>query len=706
MRRLFAVEGLACAGCARGLERQLAALPGVRLARVHYLTASALIDWQEAATDRAALAGRVAKAGYRLVDNRRPQELEALLAAQARQLAVRLAVAVVAGMWSMALALVLYFARLAPETAWWIALGSGLFALPVVFWAGAGFLWMGWRSIRLGDPGMDLLVSAGALGAMLLSVAALLRGSPIVWFDTATMLVTLLLLARLIDTATRRSALTALRAMEEAAPELATLAADRRRVAAAEVPLGARVIVDAGEAASVDGVVVSGQSLVNRAVLTGESSPITVAAGARIEAGSVNLSARLVIEVDREHGDREIDRMGGAIALEIARGGAERGMSELWSGWLVRGILLLALASVALGLALGRPVEAALVQGLALLAGLCPCALAVAVPLVRLRAAGCAARMGVRIRELFAFERLANARDIVFDKTGTLTEGIPRIVALELAPGISETELLAAAARAETGIEHPVARAVIARHGELGTGGRRGMRHAEAEDEAGRHIHVGAAALSPDGRSRLAVSRDGVALGEIVLEDVLLEQSAEVAGRLRAAGLRLHMATGDATAPAEWVARALGIAEVHAGCTPQGKAALMRGLAGPVAFIGDGVNDAPALAASACGLSIAGAHGAARQTADVAIVSGGIERLPPILALARASQRIARQNLVLSVGYNAVALPAAALGLLRPELAALAMTASSLSVVANTLRLGLRRREPQKAVAAQAALEA
>ncbi|MCQ0971939.1 HAD-IC family P-type ATPase [Paracoccus sp. TK19116] len=692
MRRLFAIEGLACAGCARGLERRLAEQPAIRLAKVHYLTASAL-DWDETRTVPEIIAGHVARAGYRLIDRHRPEELQAMLDKHLRQLGVRLAVAVLSGMWTMALAFVLYTTQLAPDTAWWIALASGGFALPVI-WAGRGILWMGWKSLQLREPTMDLLVSLGVTGALMLSAAQLLRGGVAVWFDAATMLLTLLLLARLIDTMIRRSALRALRAMQGAAPEIATVEAEgqRRRMPAHQVPLGSRVIVDAGEAATVDGVIETGDSWLNRAVLTGESRPIAVHPGDRIEAGCVNLDRRLAIRSDREPGDREIDRLGGAIALEIARCGAEGGMAERWAGVLARAIPALAIAATIAVMLRGLGAEQAVMTGLAVLAGLCPCALALAVPLTRLRVSQRAAGSGDRIREPSAFEKLAHARTVILDKTGTLTTGRPRLIAAEPVSGTGRDDLLTAAAFAETGLTHPLARAIVAVAGEHGSGGRRADRYAEGHDDMGRTVRVKGSSMSDARGTRLTVTRDGDVLGHLIVADELLPDAAATVASLSLMGLSVRIASGDSESPTRQAAAALGLPDssVFWQQTPRQKAELIRKEGAGTVFVGDGVNDSPALAASDCGIAVAGAHAAARQTADVVIGDHGLAALPRLIRLSRRAARTSRQNLILAVVYNAALLPVLLTGHFTPDLAALAMAASSLSVMANALRVGAR----------------
>lgn len=692
MRRLYAVEGLACAGCARGLQRRLTQLPGVVQARVHYLTGSALLDWDDQRQDRDGIAAAVAQAGYRLIDRHRPEDLIRGLDAQMKSIGIRLAIAVMAGMWSMAFAVVLYTSRLDAQTAWWLAVASGAFVGPVL-WVGRGILWMGWKSLQLREPSMDLLVSAGAVGAILLSLSALVQGRSEVWFDAAAMLLTLLLLARLIDLRGRRSALAALLAMQDAAPETAEVQSGpaRRVMPAAQVPVGAIVTVDAGATVTVDGVVEHGFSLLNRAVLTGESAPVPAGPGDRVEAGSINLDRRLTLRVDREPGDREIDRLGGAIALEIARGGAEAGLAERWAAIVAKVIPLAALAALILELGLGESPERSLVTALTVLVGTCPCALALAIPLVRMRTASLAARQGWRIREPEAFERLARVDALVLDKTGTLTEGQPSLTAVLPEEGVTRRTVIETAALAETGLSHPLARAITAIAGERGPGGLRRDRHAETTDSQGRQIRVASAEAQVGDATTLLVSRDGLPLGRLVFADRLLPQAKAVLARLSAQGLRLHIASGDAAGPTGQAGAALGIPpeRVAAGQTPMQKAALIRALGPRTAFVGDGVNDAPALAASACGIAVASAHPSARLTADVVIEQGGVDRLPLILSMARRARHVGQVNLVLAVVYNAGLLPFLVLGHAGPGAAAIAMAASSLSVTLNAARMRL-----------------
>jgi len=690
MRQLFAIEGLVCGGCARGLERQLSRLPAIRAAGVHHLTASALVDWDESRLSIKEISQAVSRAGYRLIERHRPEQLSALLDRDMRRLSLRLAVAVMAGMWSMALSIVLYVSVLEPTTAWWIAFAAGILALPV-FWAGREIFWMALQSVRLRAPGMDLLISIGSLGAAAASIVSLAQGSAEVYFDTSTMLITLLLVARLLDVATRRSTINALKALQSSSPETALVMSEGgpKQTALSAIPLGAQVMVDAGAATAMDGRVLSGSSALDRSILTGEAIPVPVSPGARVEAGTINLERRLIIEVDRLHGDRDIDRMGGAIALEIARRGSIASAADRIAGILAWAIPALALATLVVTPALGLPLEESALRALAVLVGACPCALSIASPLAQARAAGVGAARGIRIREPSAFETLARARTAIFDKTGTLTEGVPKVVRISPEAGRSEDEVLAAAALAETGILHPLARAVVARHGgEVGPGGTRLARGAVAEDEAGHIISVTGSA-NDGGMTRLLVQRDDETLGTLDLADQPRADAADLLRKLEKEDISILIATGDSRGPALNVAAELGLSleRVHYGMTAQEKAALLTRLEKPVIFIGDGVNDAPALAAADCGISVAGAHSAAAETADVAIVRGGVEQVSAAVALARRTVRVSRQNIGFALIYNSMIVPFAILGLLSPPLAALAMLAGSVSVSLNSVRL-------------------
>ncbi|MDZ4054706.1 MAG: cation transporter, partial [Phenylobacterium sp.] len=292
-RQLFAVDGLWCGGCARGLEKRLRAINGVRDAGVHYVTASALVQWDADRCNAATVSACVRQAGYRLLERSDPQTIRLRLDREVRSLTLRLVVAIAFGMWSMACAGVLYLdPGLSPAVAWWIALASGVLAAPVILFSGAGIGRMAARSIRLRAPGLDLLISLGVVGSVATSALALARGGAQVYFDTATMLVTLLVLARLIETHVRRNATDATLALGRLFDDTAERrdgAGGWEPVACDQLAIGDVVQVRAGGVSTVDGVVVSGRSAVDTAILTGESGASAVGVGDRIAAGTVNL---------------------------------------------------------------------------------------------------------------------------------------------------------------------------------------------------------------------------------------------------------------------------------------------------------------------------------------------------------------------------------------------------------------------------------
>ncbi|WP_150289917.1 heavy metal translocating P-type ATPase [Sphingobium estronivorans] len=688
-RQLFAIDGLFCAGCAHGLERRLSGLDGIMDAGVHFVTSSALIRWDSARCEVADISRKVADAGYRLVERHGLEEIAARFDREVRRLTIRLAVAVVFGMWSMGAALILYAQPDIPSAiAWWIALTSGLFAVPVLLYSGAAVFRMAWRSVRLGAPGLDLLIAIGATGAVLLSLEALLRGEAHVYFDTATMLVTLLLVGRLIETRVRRGAILALSALEKvAAAELVTTA-EGTIVSICSLQLNATIMIDAGATALADGVIVTGESMIDRAVMTGESIAVPVGPGDRIQAGVTNLQRRLTIQVDRVHGDRDIDRMGGRIAIEIASRGEPARELDRWVGRLLVAAPLAATTAAVLCLAHAGSLAEAATRALAALIIICPCALAIAAPLAHIRAAVVGGHQGIRIADPAALEALATLRTVVFDKTGTLTQGVLRIDAVEPTAPFNADDLLACAANAEHGIDHPIARA-LGGDGS-GAGGKRMERGAEGSDASGRRIRVTSAATArTDGRTWLDVTLDDLPVGSIGLADTVEPAAATMIAALRNAGVTVFLATGDSADAAGAVAETVGIPEeaVHAGCSPADKARLVGTTLRPVVVVGDGVNDAPAIAAADCGITVSRAHAAAAATAGLLFEHGGIETFLPAWHLALRTRAVIRQNFMLALGYNLIALPLATLGLLTPLFAAVAMLSSSCFVTLNAMRV-------------------
>lgn len=694
-RMLFAIEGMWCGSCAGALEAALRRVPGVTQAGVHFASTSALIRWDPARCDLHAVDRCVNGLGYRLGSPLAPDEVERRLQRETRGVAIRIVIVVFFGMWSMGLALALYSGGdLAAGQAWWLAFASGLLAAPALF-AGGPLYRAGWRTARVGVPGIDSLVALGVLGSTALSIWHLLRGSSLVYFDTAAMLVALLLTGRLIELSARRRALIAIRALEGVIPEQARRlgdGGDTELVPADTLALGDRILVDAGSVCPADGIVIEGLSAADRSALTGESRHLPLHPGDPIEAGTVNLSRRVVVEVGRLYGDREIDRIGGHVAAAIGSRGETQRLADRLARLLSVVLPGLAFAVAMVLLFAGATADDALIRGLTVLVVACPCALGIATPVAFAAAVARGARQGLLIRDPAAFERLAGVRTAIFDKTGTLTQGQPVVVSIEPAKDWDRQSVLAAAAKAESGIDHPIARAILAASGGTGGGGggERQGRRATALADDGRELLVEAApANSDDAATCLRVVIGGEAMGTIRLIDMPRNDAGAAVRALRARGLSIRLATGDAAGPAHMLAQQVGIRteEVSAQCTPEGKLDIVRAARRPVLFVGDGINDGPALAEADCGMAIDGAHAGATALGAVVIARGGAAAVVGALDLARRTDRIMRENLAFSILYNGVAVIFAASGAISPIAAALAMLASSLSVSANALRL-------------------
>lgn len=694
-RMLFTIEGMWCGSCARALEAALARVPGVTDAGVHFATTSALIRWNPKECDLRNVARCVGKLGYRLGAPLPPDEVQQRLDKEVRSLTIRIAVAAFFGMWSMAAAIVLYFAAVSdPEVRWWLAAASGLLSAPAIGYSGLPLFRAGWRTAAQRAPGLDTIVVIGVVGSLLLSLWHLLQGASEVYFDTATMLVTLLLVGRLIELTARRRALGAIRALESTIPTMATrrtASGETERIPADEVQEGDIVVVDAGSVIPNDGIVLEGSSTVDRSSLTGESRPTGVGTGHLVHGATVNLLSRISISVTRTVGEREIDRIGGHVASAIAGRGETQRLADQMAAVMSIVIPVVSAAAGLLALVSGATASDALLRSLSTLVIACPCALGIATPTAFIAAASRAARNGILVRDPAAFERLGGASTIIFDKTGTLTAGRPSVVSIEPAPAWTPEAVLRSAAEAEQGIDHPIARAILASAGDTPTGssGMRDGRRAWTVDGDKREIVVQADEQGDGTATRLRVSINCETIGHIALEDQARPDATAAVRGLRRRALKVMLATGDAAGPAYDLARKVGIREeeVFASCSPEQKLSLVRRSPGPVVFVGDGINDGPALAASDCGIAVAEAHAGATALASIAISRAGVGSIVDVLDLARTTKIVMRQNLLFSIIYNVVALTAAAAGTVPPVVAALAMLLSSLSVLVNSLRL-------------------
>ncbi|NIC37508.1 cation-translocating P-type ATPase [Halomonas desiderata] len=719
---LYSVQGLWCTSCALAVEAQLARMPGVSAASVHYPSATLLVQGQPPALEEARLAAAVGRLGYRLGPPEAIGDAESRLDAESRYLTLRLLMAVAFGMWTMLASLLIYAGAMpSAELDVIMAWVSGAFALPVVTYVALPFYRAGWRTTRAWRPGMDALVALGALTAVGVSLWLLMLGSPEVYFDTAVMLVTLLLVGRLVETLCRHRGLRALQALHRPPAQVQRWVADAWHSCALEaVAVGDRLRVEPGETLPLDGVLRDGEALLDLSPLTGESAPRRCLPGDAVAAGCRNLGAALVFEVTAPAGECRLDRLREQMWWQQARKGELQRLADRFAGWLSPLAVVLALLTLVATWLAGVPTEEAWVRALSVLVVACPCAVGLAIPLAGLAGSGQALERGVVIRDPGAFETLARIRSAAFDKTGTLTAGEPQVQAMYSTANLSEPELLALASVAARGSEHPLARAVrryVQDAQDAGAGGELEIVQAEEVGGRGRRVSLGdgrelllgsrawlaeqgvaTQQAADSGESEVLLACDGALLARFTLGETALPGTAETLAELRRHGLALALISGDRAPAVRRLADAVGMKaeECYAGRSPEAKAKLLAAMPQPSLYVGDGLNDVVGLATASVGVAPLGANSTVQEGASVALLKPGVAGVEVAWRLAHRTRRVMRQNLVLSGIYNLLALGLAVAMPIPPLIAVLAMVASSLSVVANSARLALTgEREPQ-----------
>jgi Cu+-exporting ATPase len=605
-----------------------------------------------------------------------------------------------------------------PDGSGWIQLTC---ATPVFFWCGAPFLRRWWASLRARDPNMFTLIVTGTGAAYGYSAGAVLAGTfagvraPL-YFEAAAVTTAIVLLGQILE----QGAQTRTRDAVDALLHLAPPTAHRIRsgleedIPADEVAVGDLLRVRPGEKVPADGGVIDGQSDVDESLLTGEAEPAEKRVGSKVSAGTLNRTGSFVLRAERIAADTLLAQIVRLMeAAEAGRAPLAR-LADRISAWFTPAVLLLAAATFAAWLWLGPApgLAPALEHAVAVLVVACPCALGLATPVAIVAGIGRGARAGVLVKDPAAFEALAAASVLLVDKTGTLTRGHPQVVAVRPGPNLTTSQLLAAAAAVEAASEHPLGRAVVE------AARSRGLDIPPAADFAadpgsgvvarvdGRLVRVvrapdDAAEDSLPGATLIAVEIAGEPAGTIALADPIKPNAAAAIAELHGLGLKVTMVSGDRAGTAYGVAAQLELDDVHAEVTPDRKVGIVRELreqGQKVVFAGDGLNDAPALAAADIGVAMGPGSDLALQAAGVVLVGGELPALGRAIRLSRAVGRIIRQNLAFAFVYNLLGLPLAA-GLLEPAtgrslspvLAAAAMSLSSLTVVANALRLrGLR----------------
>ena len=718
----LAIDGMTCASCVGRVERALRTVPGVLEASVNLATRRARVS-MAGAVAAGTLVRAVQAAGYTAREAGGPEAGEVGGTARSREgrhvlIAAALSAPLLLGMAAHLLGLPLMLP------------GSVQFALatPVQFWLGWRFYVAGFKAVRAGAGNMDLLVALGTSAAWGLSVHALLftppGAAPALYFESSAVIVTFVLLGKWLERRATGQTAAAIHALLRLRPATARVrhGTAERTVPLAEVVVGDTVVVRPGEQVPVDGEVVEGGGSVDESMLTGESVPVEKRPGSRVTGGSLNGDGVLAVRTGAVGAETALARIIRLVEGAQASKAPVQRLVDRVSAVFVPAVLALALLTFAAWWAFGHDPAAALLNAVAVMVIACPCALGLATPTAIMVGTGVAARHGILIKDAEALERAHAVTVVAFDKTGTLTEGRPEVTDVVAAPGVAEAELLRLAASLQAGSEHPLAGALLRRAGEVRAGeagaatafralAGRGV----AGEMEGRRLVMGnaglmaetgvtqgelaprAAALEAAGRtvSWLAeAGPGGRVLGLVAFGDGVKPASGPAVGALRRAGLRVVMLTGDGRGAAATAARTLGIDEVVAEVLPEGKAAAIAGMrqAGVVAMVGDGVNDAPALAAADVGIAMATGTDVAVHAAGITLLRGDPLLVPAALDVSRRTFAKIRQGLAWAFAYNLVGIPLAAAGLLSPVVAGAAMALSSVSVVANALLL--RRWKP------------
>ncbi|CAM5429861.1 heavy metal translocating P-type ATPase [Streptomyces aurantiogriseus] len=723
------IGGMTCASCAARVEKKLNRMEGVS-ATVNYATEKARITYP-AGIEVADLIATVVKTGYTAEEPAPPvpdpaqEETSAGADPELTALRQRLLVS------ALLAAPVVLFAMVPSlqfDNWQWLSL---TLAAPVVVWGGLPFHRSAWTNLRHGASTMDTLVSVGTLAAFGWSLWALFLGdagmpgmrhpfeltvsrtdgASTIYLEVAAGVTAFILLGRYLEARSKRRAGAALRALMELGAKDVAVLRDRRevRIPMDRLAVGDRFVVRPGEKIATDGTVVEGVSAVDVSMLTGESVPVDVGPGDSVTGATVNAGGRLVVEATRIGADTRLARM--AKLVEDAQNGkAEvQRLADRVAGIFVPVVLLIASATFGAWLGLTGDTVAAFTAAVAVLIIACPCALGLATPTALLVGTGRGAQLGIIIKGPEVLENTRRVDTVVLDKTGTVTTGRMTLQEVYAAGDTDEKQLLRLAGALEHASEHPVARAVAAgaeeRAGELPAAEHfenvpgRGVR-GRVE---GHEVAVGRlfGELAPEvarakdeaergGRTAVVVGWDGSARGVLAVADAVKETSAEAVRQLRALGLTPVLLTGDNRAVAEAVADRVGIEEVVAEVLPEDKVDVVRRLQGEgrvVAMVGDGVNDAAALATADLGLAMGTGTDAAIEAGDLTLVRGDLRVAADAIRLSRRTLATIKGNLVWAFGYNVAALPLAAAGLLNPMLAGAAMAFSSVFVVTNSLRL-------------------
>ena len=725
------ITGMTCASCANRIERRLNKLDGVA-ATVNYATETATVDYDAASVAADQLVEAVAAAGYQAALPADEPEAEATPEDATALLRRRL---IVSALLSIPVLLISMIPSLQFDNWQWLSLNL---ATPVVLWGAWPFHRAAWANLKHATATMDTLISIGTLAAWLWSLYALFigdagmnsmrmefnvipssgGGANEIYLETAAIVTTFILAGRYFEARAKRRAGAALTALLElGVKDVAILdeTGAERRIPVEQLQIGDRFVVRPGEKVATDGIVQDGNSAVDMSMLTGESVPVEVGPGTEVAGATVNAGGRLIVRATRVGSDTALAQIARLVTdAQTGKAPVQR-LADRVSGIFVPIVIGLAVATLAFWLGTGQSATFAFTAAVAVLIIACPCALGLATPTALMVGTGRGAQLGLLIKGPEVLESTRRVDTIVLDKTGTVTTGKMSLTEVTVADGVDAREALRLVGALEHASEHPIAQAIARAaadaHGTLpaveGFVNREGLGVEGVVD--GHALIVGRPALLADwamhlppaldaarraaesrGQTAIAAGWDGLATAIFVVADTVKPTSAEAISRLKGLGLRPVLLTGDNEATARAVAAEVGIDDVIAEVMPADKADVIRRLQAEgriLAMAGDGVNDAPALAQADLGLSIGTGTDVAIEASDLTLVSGDLRAAADAIRLSRATLRTIKQNLGWAFGYNVAAIPLAAIGLLNPVLASAAMAFSSISVVANALRL-------------------
>jgi len=707
------ISGMTCASCVLRVEKALAKTPGVTNANVNFATHEATVIGH---AEPHHLIEAVENAGYKAQSihahhtaSEHAEHLKQESAAELRALQINLAVAAVLTIPIFALSM---FWHVRPEWANWLLFSL---ATPVIFGAGRQFFVIAAKALRHGSATMDTLIAMGAGAAWAYSTYSLIAHradahmqSEHIYFETGAVIVTLILLGRFLEAKAKTRMSDAIRKLVNLAPKTAIKVmenGEEHEFPLDQVAVGDRIRVKPGERIAVDGRVVDGESFVDESMITGEPIPVSKRPGDPVTGGTVNDSGSFTFQAEKVGGETMLAQIAKMVSHAQGSKAPLQSLADRVSSIFVPIVILVALATALIFGAQGW--DEATLRAVAVLVIACPCALGLATPTALMVGTGRGAELGILVKDGEALERAAAIQTVLLDKTGTLTQGKPQLTDIE-AEGWTKDEALAAAASVEAQSEHPIAKAVVDAAREKGFPLKEAQSFQSQRGKGvtaqidGRQISAGRPAedlrpnlkqrmeaLEAEGKTVFAVTTNDGKQAILAVSDVIAEHSQEAISLLKQLGIRSEMITGDNAKTAEAVAKLVGIDSFQAQVLPSDKADIVqqRQKQAKTAMVGDGVNDAPALAQADLGIAMGGGTDVAMETAGVTLLRSDLRGVPQTIRLARKTLSTIKGNLFWAFAYNVVMIPLAILGVMSPMLAAAAMAFSSVSVILNSLRL-------------------